>query len=36
MSVGNFSRLFLLPKLFSRMYFLIYAKAFDDVMKFDV
>ena len=29
------NRLCLLPKLFSEMYFLFYAWAFDDVMKFD-
>ena len=28
-------RLCLLPKLFSKMYFLLYAKAFDDIMKFE-
>ena len=27
------NRLSLLPKLFSKMYFLFYAQAFDDVMK---
>ena len=29
------NRLGLLPKLFSEMYFLFYAYAFDDVMKFE-
>ena len=29
------NRLCLLPKLFSEMYFLFYAYAFDDVMKFE-
>ena len=29
------NRLFLFPKLFSEMYFLFYALAFDDVMKFE-
>ena len=28
-------RLCLLPKLFSKMYFLFYAQAFDDVIKFE-
>ena len=31
----NINRLYLLPKLFSEMYFLFYAWAFDDVMKFE-
>ena len=30
------SRPCLLPKLFSKMYFLFYAQAFDDVMKFNL
>ena len=29
------NRLCLLPKLFNKMYFLFYAQAFDDVMKFE-
>ena len=33
---SNFiNRLYLGPKLFSEMYFLFYAWAFDDVMKFE-
>ena len=36
MTWPNFiNRLCLLPKLFSEMYFLFYAQAFDDVMKFE-
>ena len=29
------NRPYLLPKLFSKMYFLFYAKAFGDIMKFE-
>ena len=29
------NRLYLLPMLFSEMYFLFYADTFDDVMKFE-
>ena len=29
------NRLYLLPKLFSEMYFLFYALAFDDIIKFE-
>ena len=33
---SNFiNRLCLLPKIFSKMYFLFYAQAFDDAMKFE-
>ena len=36
MNWPNFIKsLCLLPKLFSEMYFLLYAWAFDDVMKFE-
>ena len=36
MNWPNFiNRLCLLPKLFSEMYFLLYAEAFDDVIKFE-
>ena len=34
-NLGSINRLYLLPKLFSEMYFLFYALAFDDVTKFE-